>query len=396
MTSVVGVICEYDPFHAGHARQFSFIREKLPGAKIVCAMSGCFTQRGMPALYSPAFRAKAALMAGADLVLELPTLFSVQHAEAFALGGVSLFHQLGFVTHLSFGCENENLLLLKSAAALLTQPDERFSALLKAQLDIGRSFAAAQGAALTAWHEAIEPSTPQAELASFFSAPNNILAICYLRALLRLGSPIQPLPVLRVGAYHAQSLESDAFPSATAVRAALLSGSFVQAEAACGYPLPRSPMCLPTALDSVLLARLRQMSREALLCLPDCSEGLENLLLQASRDAVSRESLLSLLKSKRYTRARLSRLLCHALLGITHDLQKSHGTVPYARLLGFRKESSSLLHALRRAELPIIAKAARGPLSHPAYQLDQNVYDLWALGAEVPAGLMFRQPVQIV
>ena len=104
---VVGIICEYDPFHRGHAHQFALIRRQLPDALILCLMSGCFTQRGMPAMHQPRARAEAALRAGADLVLELPCAFSVRDAEHFALGGVDILTRLTFVTHLSFGVEDD-------------------------------------------------------------------------------------------------------------------------------------------------------------------------------------------------------------------------------------------------------------------------------------------------
>ena len=109
---VVGVICEYDPFHRGHARQFALIRERLPHALIVCVMSGCFTQRGAPALFAPGFRAGRALASGADAVLELPAAFAVSDAEGFALGGVRLLDALGFVTHLRMGGRRERVTAL--------------------------------------------------------------------------------------------------------------------------------------------------------------------------------------------------------------------------------------------------------------------------------------------
>jgi len=416
MPEVVGIICEYDPFHTGHARQFALIRERLPGASIICIMSGCFTQRGMPALYAPAFRANVALRAGADFVLELPALFAVREAERFALGGVSVLHQLGFVTHISFGCESDDLSLLWETADVLEAQDPHFSLLLKAHLKGGKSFAAAQGLALREMMAAGKVFRPG--LQDLVSTPNNILAICYLRALLRLGSSIQPLPVLRVGAYHAKELNAPGFPSATAIRAAILRGELSQAEAACGYalpglplfmdatlagqantrfaPTPASPLCLPDALDSVLLAQLRQMDKEAILLLPDCAEGLENLLYRVCREAVSRDELIDALKSKRYTHARLSRLLAHALLGIMRDLQEAVPLPTYVRLLGFRKESESLLGGLRSSSVNVVSKAANGPLADPAWQLDARAYDLWALGAKIPAGFIMRQPVEVV
>ena len=121
MEPVVGIICEYDPFHLGHAHQFDLIRRKWPGAAIVCLMSGCFTQRGMPAMLGPRFRAQAALNAGADLVLELPCACAVRDGEHFALGGVEMLTRLGFVTHLCCGAE-DGLLTLLPAADLLEEP----------------------------------------------------------------------------------------------------------------------------------------------------------------------------------------------------------------------------------------------------------------------------------
>ncbi len=402
MPEVVGVICEYDPFHLGHAQQFALIREALPQARIVCVMSGCFTQRGMPALHAPAFRARAALRAGADVVLELPALFALREAEHFALGGVSILHGLGFVTHVSFGCENQELGLLQEAAALLESPTAAMKARLKAELALGKPFAAAQSAALEAELKAAKsmacPPSGAAPLAmnDLLCAPNNILGISYLRAFQRLGSRLIPLPVLRVGSYHAKDLAGAGFPSATAVRAALLRGDFQKAEEACAYPLSQETFCPPDALDAVLLSTLRRMSKGELSALPDCSEGLENRLFAACRAAAHRGELLQLLKSKRYTHARLSRLLTHGLLGVTQALQAQYPLPTHTRLLGFRQESEALLSAFRESSLPIIAKAAQGPMADPSYRLDQTAYDLWALGAKKPAGLMLRQPVQRV
>ncbi len=394
---VVGIICEYDPFHRGHRRQFELIRQKLPEAAIVCLMSGPFTQRGMPALLSPAFRAEAALKAGADLVLELPCAFAVRDAEHFALGGVHILSQLGFITHLSYGVEDDTI-DLTAAARLMESPTEAFSEALRSRLDEGASFAAAQGAALAAC--AGESSIPEA----IWQQPNLILALCYRRAMLRLNSPLQSLPVQRVGGYHDTALPQaaaqpspTAYPSATAVRRAYLRGEAAAAEAACGYSLPRAeegqPVCRPDSLDSILLYRLRTLPTEALHQLPLCTEGLEYRLKTTAHQATSREDLLEALKTKRYARARLSRLCTHGLLGVTEQLLREHPLPEYVRLLGFRKESASLLSAFRSSSLPVIAKAADGDLQNPLYALDNTAYDLWALGAAVPAGLMLRMGV---
>lgn len=381
---VVGIICEYDPFHLGHRRQFELIRSQLPDARIVCVMSGCFTQRGMPSVHLPRERAKAALEAGADAVFELPCAFSVRDAEHFALGGVEILTRLGFVTHISFGAE-DNLEKLRPAAELLEHPTVDFTSALHAALKNGCSFAAAQG-------EALESCLG----GEVWNRPNNILALCYLRAILRLQSPLIPLPVLRKGDYHAQSLCQNEWPSATAVRRAFHDGCFEEANHSCGWTLPRFPVCRPDALDLLLLHRLRSMSPGELARLPDCTEGLENRLSACASQAVTREELLGLLKTRRYAHARLSRLCCHALLDMPHTLLDAHPHPEYVRLLGLRKDAGEVTAQFKSSRVPVIAKAADGSRENPLYQLDLRAYDLWALGAGLPAGLMLRQGVVIV
>lgn len=385
MEAIVGIICEYDPFHRGHRRQFDLIRAQLPGARIVCAMSGPFTQRGMPALHSPADRARAALEAGADLVLELPCAFAVRDAEHFALGGVSLLTRLGFVTHLSFGAE-DRLDALMPAVTLLDSPTPAFQEALRGALDRGASFAAAQGEALSTCLD-VHGAAP-------WEKPNNILALCYLRALRRLQSPLLPLPVRREGDYHAPSLEGQRWPSATAVRAAFLDGDLAAARAACGYDLPAAPVCRPEALDRVLLYKLRAQNAEALARLPDCTEGLENRLKTCAARAATREELLSLLKTRRYAYTRLSRLCCHALLDVTAGLLAAHPLPTYARLLGLRR--GALNGELRQSALPLPARAAELDPADPLAALDLRAYDLWALGAGLAQGMLQRQKVCVL
>jgi len=389
MKTAVGIICEYDPFHRGHAHQFALIREQHPDVLIVCLMSGCFTQRGMPALFSPAFRAKAALAAGATMVLELPCGTAVRDAENFALGGVSIFNQLGFIQQLSFGAETPDLSLLLQAAHMLEHPSDVFQDVLKRSLAEGNPFAAAQANAVAA-------ALQRKETADIVSSPNNILAICYLRALERLHSSIQPLPVQRSGSYHNASLSAREYPSASAVRKAFLAGQISAAEAACGYPLGNTGVHPPDALDSVLLNTIRSLPAEVIRQLPDCSEGLENRLKQTAAQATGRTELLSLLKTRRYTHTRLNRLLAHVMLGMRADLIKSNPLPAYVRLLGFRKENEADLALLNQASIPVIARASDGDTANPLYQLDERAYDLWALGAKLPAGLMYRQQIVIV
>lgn len=351
-------------------------------------MSGCFTQRGMPALFPPAFRARAALRAGAAMVLELPCAYAVRDAENFALGGVAILDRLRFVTHLSFGAETPDIQALHTAAQILENPGDVFGDALQASLAEGKPYAAAQAAGLAA-------SLNIGNASAFVSKPNNILGICYLRALQRLQSPIIPLPVERNGDYHSAELARAAFPSASAVRRAFLRGDVQAAETACGYALENADAHRPDALDGVLLSEIRSMTHSEIRALPDCSEGLENRLYKSAKAATSRAGLLDLLKTRRYTRARLSRLLTHAMLGMSAELLERHAQPPYVRLLGFRREYEQALALFNGAEIPVIAKASDGDQTNPLYRLDERAYDLWALGAKLPAGLMYRQQIVI-
>ncbi len=385
---VAGIICEYDPFHTGHARQFALIKEQFPDALIVCLMSGSFTQRGMPALFSPAFRARAALRAGASMVLELPCAWAVRDGENFASGAVNIIRRIKFISLLSFGVETLNIQALYTAAHTLEEEPKAYKQALQKALSEGKPFAAAQAAGLAA-------ALPTKDADAIMQTPNNILGICYLRALLRQHSDITPLPIERNGDYHSQALQNGCYPSASAVRKAYLAGDIAAAEAACGYRLDAVPAHRPDALDSVMLNTIRCASPAALQQLPDCSEGLENRLIKYAARATSRAELLDMLKTKRYTRARLNRLLTHAMLGMNAQLIEQYPQPAYVRLLGFRKDQEALLSMLKQSDIPVISKASDGDPANPLYQLDERAYDLWALGTQLPAGLMYRQQIVV-
>ncbi len=385
--TVCGVICEYNPFHKGHAYQLQKARE-LSGARVmVCVMSGPFTQRGDAAIVSPRLRAEMALKCGADVVVELPAAYAVREAEFFALGGVSILKALK-ADFISFGCENEDLEGLKSAALLLEKPTEAFQAALRSGLQRGQSHAKAQGLALQHCLD-----HPQSDIVS---APNNVLAICYLRALLRLNSSMTPVPVKRLGDYHDTSWQ-EGFASATAAREAIRRGDWHQIEKM--IPEDALPLLLkaledgavhrPEALDILLREKLRPLSKEALLQYPNVGEGLENRLTRLSPLHISRQSLLAALKTKRYTHARLNRLLTHILLDMTRD-RLNDCTPRSFRLLGFRSSARAYLNSLPKGLL--YTKAARQE-KDASFLLDMAAYDLWSLGTNLPLGNGYRQQV---
>ena len=168
------------------------------------------------------------------------------------------------------------------------------------------------------------------------------------------------------------------------------------AENACGYPLSGQPFHRPEALDALLIHTLRTAAPDALRALPDCSEGLENRLHRVAGEVSSRAALIAGMKTRRYAYARLNRLASHALLGVTADLLREQPLPTYARLLGFRGEDRPLLSLLRGSSLPVLAKAADARRDDPLFALDARAYDLWALGAGLPQGMIYRQGVSVV
>ncbi len=309
-----------------------------------------------------------ALLCGADAVFELPALFAVRDAERFARGGVSLLSSLGAVTHLGFGSETGELAPLMDAAFAAPDTDAVRSGLAGGQT-LARARGAAQGFAA--------------------DMPNDTLGIEYLRALAVYGEGIEPVTIRREGSGHHDAGLSG-MASATAIRAAIRRGEDVSA-AMPGPAFARLSALLAAGayqqadgLDTALLAKLRAMSAEELAETADVSEGLENRILRAAQIATSREALLSLVKCKRYTRARLSRVLTQTFLGITKVLTEGEPLPSYARLLGFRSEARPLMAAIsERARIPIVTRAA--PFrrqNNAAFTVDLRAGDLWALGLQ--------------
>ncbi len=370
---IAGIVAEYNPFHRGHAYHVQQTR-RLTGCDFVIAcMAGHFTQRGEPALWSKWARARMALASGVDAVFELPALFAVRTADAFARGGVAILGGLG-VDALSFGSETDDMALLSALADLRRSEPRVLSEAIRAKLDAGLSHARARGEAVA---EAL--GVP----AEAINRPNAVLAAEYLRAVAEQGLNIEPVAVRRAGDYHDASLEDTA--SATAIRAALVRGEADAALAA--LPETARPFATPDALhpmDDMLLCALRGMTFEQLAALPDVTEGLENRLYAACREAGSREALLDALKCKRYTYARLSRLLAHALLGFDRTLLADHPMPTYARLLGARAGAEEMLTELsRRSKLPIVARASQ-LRDDPVFAVECRATDAWALMHDAP------------
>lgn len=433
---VTGVIAEYNPFHKGHALQLAAAKQ-AGGGPVVAIMSGNFVQRGEPAILSKGCRARMALSCGADLVVELPLPWAMSTAQNFAEGGVGLLAALGCVEVLSFGSECGDAGLLARAAAAIDHPDLKTD--LDAGLAAGLPFAAAREQAV---RRRFGPET-----AALLRRPNDTLAVEYLAAAARLGASFTLLPVRRAGAPHdaplpgpfsveqaaggqlpshaAAAAQSEAGRQIAGSKSSLLpDGTDVPALSASGIrrlmregkwqeafshlpdtaapilqkELEQGGLVRPERLETALLARLRCMSPADFAALPDVSEGLENRLYAAARQAVSLEGFYEAVKVKRYSLARIRRIAFAALLG----LDKSHfrQPVPYIRVLGFTAEGLALLRqAAKQAALPLLlrAKDAAGldRQGCDVFQSECRAGDLFWLAADRPrpCGTDFTDPV---
>ena len=363
---VAAIICEYNPFHNGHAHQFALTRQALgEDTVIVCLMSGNYVQRGAPAIFDKMCRAEAALACGADLVLENPTTNVLRSAEGYAEGAVQILSALGGIDYLSFGTEAGSAEQLLELAALLDT--EAFSAALRPHLDAGLSFAAAR-------EKAAEDLGADASL---LRTPNAILGVEYCKAILRQSSIIRPLTVERKGDYHATQVEEQN-PSATSIRLRIREGTpwqtaVPQAAYSC---YGRKEVHTLARGEQAVLAVLRTMPRDAFETLPHGSEGLWSRFYRLSREVAGLDELAEAIKSKRYARTRIDRMILCAYLGISREMLQMPS--PYVRVLGFRPTAQKLLRDMRDGGAIPLIHAGEMPEERDYFEFEQRWSDLYS------------------
>lgn len=341
------VVAEYNPFHSGHKYQLE--QTRAAGAThIVAVMSGNFVQRGEAAIYDKYLRASAAVKCGADLVVELPLPWATGTAQTFARGAVGLAKALGNIDMLSFGCENSDLPALQKLADTLYS--EEYENIISSLLSQNKTFASIR-------QDAVE-ALCGADIAKLLEKPNNILAVEYIAAAKNTGCNFGFNAVSRVGdGYNETAYSGSGFASATAVRETIRKNQFdftlVPEEVRALYTGGFSDF---SRLDLAVLSRLRAFSTKEIALAPDISEGLENRIYSAIREAVSVEDLLEKIKTKRYTAARIRRIILSLFLGVT--AQDSVGTPPYIRILACNEKGKEILNSARPA-LPVVGRASQ-------------------------------------
>lgn len=390
---ICGVICEFNPFHAGHAYMLGKAREATDADLVLCLMSGEFTQRGEPAICDKWTRARMALVSGADVVVELPVIFAAASAERFAHGAVRILENLG-VDALAFGAENPELGKLRESARIMNMESGIFSRTLAESLRSGASYAAARRTAFCCAAPA---------LSHIMAGANNVLAVEYLRAAYDTGSRMQIATIRRIGSPHDSSWDPGSYPSAAAVRAALESApaskhARVLDEA--GVPVSFEPVQWRSALFTIAASRLRITHPSELDSLSDIENGLGRRLVRASREASSWDELIDLASSRRYPPSRIRRLLLHAVLGITTsalvDADNDH--LMYAHVLGVREDAMKAYGDLcSRAQIPV-SPSPRSFTDSRVLSADLAASDLYGLMMHPvrAAGADFTASFQIV
>lgn len=348
---ISSLVCEYNPFHNGHALMLKKMREN-GATHIVAVMSGNFTQRAEPALFDKYTRTKAALQNGVDLVIELPVSFACSYAERFAFGGVSIINALGCVDELCFGSECGNSSLLTSLAKAVCS--EEISEAIKKYLKGGLSFAAAR-------QKSIE-EIYGTDIADLLSHPNDILAVEYIKAVKKLNSDLSIKTFKRIGAAHDSFDFTENIASASYIRELYFKKENYQEfipknthsiyETAENQPFSSGRL---SALETAILYKLRTMSLNELGELPEIGEGLHHRFYRAIQKGRSISEIADSVKTKRYTMTRIKRCMLYALLGFTKS-----GFMPspvYIKILGFNHKGREVLREMRNtAKLPVIMK----------------------------------------
>ena len=375
---ICGIICEYNPFHNGHAYLIEQAKKQSGCDAVVCVMSGCFTQRGELAFLDKFTRAKHAVLAGADAVIELPAVFALAPAEIFAKGAVKILHSFPDFSVLAFGCENADKAAIEKAAESTASESNAFREILHQYLKRGASFTKAR---FEAWTQT--GSTPPSLVAS----PNNILGVEYKKALILANSRAEILPIARVGAAYTDSRLHKNFSSASAIREAVCSGKLRSVRK--NVPpyvfddlkdAVKPDLYKKIALYSVLRTEAAQLKN-----ILDCTEGLENRIKAFAKSTHDYDEFIAKVTTKRYISSRIRRILAASVLGIGEDLvRKSLKSPLYVNLLAVNKQrADDLLPALKASAFPCIARrsdlSALGKTAAEAFRIDALASDLFNL-----------------
>ena len=344
------LIAEYNPFHNGHLRHIEHIKNDLGAEKVIVIMSGNFTQRGEMAILDKYTRARHAIIAGADMVIELPTVFANGNAETFAKGAINIISSLGVEGGLCFGVESGLKDDYLKLARALNDESKEYKNALKEHLESGVSLAKAKFLALK--------DTSDGEFnEELISSPNNILGIEYTKAILKNNLSLEIFPFERNSCHNDLTLKKG-ITSASSIRNALLLNKKGKVKKCLPKFVFKDLKPLNANFENMLLTALLLSSSEKLKDLPDCTEGLENRIKALSKDNLNLEQLIEKISTKRYTKARIRRILVANLLSITNDTTfDALNSKLYAKVLAVNESAKDLISLLSStSSVPLITR----------------------------------------
>lgn len=356
---ISGIIAEYNIFHNGHKYQINEVKKHSDA--VVAVMSGSFVQRGDVAVTDKWTRAGMALSNGADLVLELPVCYALNAAPNFAAGGINTFNTLGVIDEVVFGSESGDISELLNLAHSFENESYDVSLKIKEYMAQGITYPAALSKAYE--NEALQQ-------------PNNILAIEYIRALIKSESKIKPVTIKRTAVGHNDDTISDNIASASKIRNMLFVGEKINSLVP--YPVSNLPLQSLSRLDNAVLSKLRLSSPSDIQNISEMSEGLENRIISAAQKSTDFNSLIENIKTKRYTMSRIRRIVIASLLNFTKDIYSPYPE--YIRVLGMNKKGMEILKMAKKVcTVPIITKTADFKNDSPQFNLDLRATDIACL-----------------
>ncbi len=344
------LIAEYNPFHNGHLRHIEHIKNDLGAEKVIVIMSGNFTQRGEIAILDKYTRAKHAVIAGADMVIELPTVFANGNAETFAKGAINVISSLGLEGGLCFGVESGKKDDYLKLARALNNESKEYKNALKKHLENGISLAKAKFLALK--------DTAEGEFnEELLNSPNNILGIEYTKAILKSNAPIEIFPFERNSDHNDEKLKKGV-TSASSIRHAIYKGNKGKTKKSLPKFVYKDLKDGKSYFEQILLTALLQASTDKLSALPDCTEGLENRIKALCKDNLNVETLVDKISTKRYTKARIRRILVANLLSITKELtEEGLSSKLYAKVLCVNEKEKDLISLLAKSSsIPLLTR----------------------------------------
>lgn len=394
MAKVIGIIAEYNPFHNGHLYQIEEAKKRTGADCVIAIISGNFAQRGNTSLVNKWVKAQMALENGVDIVIELPTVYSISSAENFAEGAIKILDSLKVVDTLCFGTETDDFAALNNIANILYNEPKEYISMLNHELGKGVSYPKARESALMMYLNDIK------RYANILSGSNNILAIEYLKALKKLKSNMKPYSIQRKKVYYNDEKIVDEFASSTAIRKLVAREQYDELRKVMptnSYMLLKEEIKKGNIVIDIvkfekeILYALRTMTVSQIAMLPDVTEGLENAIKNAANSCNNIIDLINIVKTKRYTQTRIQRILLYALLGITKkEMTDAKKVTPYVRVLGINQKGKRVLSDICRTnkKLNIITSVKKFESINLSRNLEQmlqkDIYatNIYTLGYE--------------